>query len=42
MVEPTNNTSILVGHVLELFHSKYFGAVRSVAVSYSVVDDPLR
>ena len=35
-VEPTNNTSILVGHVLELFHSKYtYGAVRSVAVSYS-------
>ena len=35
-VEPTNNTSILVGHVLQLFHSKYTsGAVRSVAVSYS-------
>ena len=35
-IEPTNNTSILVGHVLELFHSKYTsGAVRSVAVSYS-------
>lgn len=35
-VEPTNNTKVLINHVLTLFHKKYeSGSVRSVGVNYS-------
>src|SRR5699024_12020006 len=35
-VDPTQNTKVLIGHVISLFRSKYNGgAVRNIAVRYN-------